>query len=346
MDRLRTVLVGIDFTPSSAAALSQALRLVGPARDSPHGGGGGDPSARGVVAAHVIETGVLIELQEAYAPFVRDLPESLVNDARSRWQSFCAELPGKESVRLEVVVGSPVTEMTRLAQELRPDLIVAGTHGASGGAGGRDEGVGTLAAQLVRRIPTSPGTGSVPEQGGSSGRILLVREKQTGNFRRIVACVDFSETSRRALAAAAQVASHDGAELHVLHIFRAPWKQVHWHSPTPQANPDFQKQYSDALRRRLEDFAAPVAAELRAERPGTPDGGVIVELFDSSLSGSGADISGYGSGISEYAQRIDADLVVLGTHGRSNLRTFFLGSTAERVLRHTPCSVLAVGDAL
>ncbi|MBM4361664.1 MAG: universal stress protein, partial [Deltaproteobacteria bacterium] len=37
-----------------------------------------------------------------------------------------------------------------------------------------------------------------------------------------------------------------------------------------------------------------------------------------------------------------ADLVVLGTRGRTNLRDLFLGSTAERVVRECPCSVLAV----
>jgi universal stress protein E len=327
MDRLRQILVGIDFTPSSAAALSQALRLAGPAE----GAASHTVSVPGpaqVVAAHIIETGMVIEIQEAYAPFVRDLPQSLIAEAKGRWQTFCPELPGKDSVRLEVSVGSPIAELTRHAQELQPDLIVGGTHGVSSDDA---EGVGTLAAQLVRRIPA---------------KVLLVRDSQTGPFTRIVACIDFSETSRRALVAAAAVAAHDGAELHILHVFRAPWKQVHWHSPTPEANPDFQKQYADALRRRLEDFVSPVADELRAE-PGTRGSPVklTIELFDSTSAGSGSIAAGYSAGINEYARRVGADLIVLGTHGRSNLRAFFLGSTAERLLRHASCSVLAVPPA-
>ncbi|HSJ57135.1 MAG TPA: hypothetical protein VLC95_08135, partial [Anaerolineae bacterium] len=63
------------------------------------GGAGGD--AAEVVAVHIIETGVVIELQEAYAPFVRDLPESMVADAQQRWPAFAADVPGKERVRLE-----------------------------------------------------------------------------------------------------------------------------------------------------------------------------------------------------------------------------------------------------
>jgi nucleotide-binding universal stress UspA family protein len=50
----------------------------------------------------------------------------------------------------------------------------------------------------------------------------------------------------------------------------------------------------------------------------------------------------YARGIVEYATSTNADLVVIGTHGKSNLRYLLLGSTAERVLRHTGCSVLAV----
>jgi hypothetical protein len=44
----------------------------------------------------------------------------------------------------------------------------------------------------------------------------------------------------------------------------------------------------------------------------------------------------------QYAQGVGADLIVLGTRGRTNLRDLLLGSTAEKVLRDSVCSVLAV----
>lgn len=46
--------------------------------------------------------------------------------------------------------------------------------------------------------------------------------------------------------------------------------------------------------------------------------------------------------IVEYTREIGADLIVLGTRGRTNLRYVMAGSTAERLLRELPCSVLAV----
>ena len=44
-----------------------------------------------------------------------------------------------------------------------------------------------------------------------------------------------------------------------------------------------------------------------------------------------------------YADEVDADLIVMGTHGRSGFDRLTLGSTAERVLRLAPCPVLTIG---
>jgi universal stress protein A len=40
--------------------------------------------------------------------------------------------------------------------------------------------------------------------------------------------------------------------------------------------------------------------------------------------------------------RTNADLIVMGTHGYTGVKHAMLGSVAERVVRHAPCSVLAV----
>ncbi|MGL4464470.1 MAG: universal stress protein, partial [Planctomycetia bacterium] len=46
--------------------------------------------------------------------------------------------------------------------------------------------------------------------------------------------------------------------------------------------------------------------------------------------------------IEKYAKEIEADLLVLATHGRTGLAHFLLGSVAERVVRTAPCPVLTV----
>ncbi len=46
--------------------------------------------------------------------------------------------------------------------------------------------------------------------------------------------------------------------------------------------------------------------------------------------------------IIRFVQRGAFDLVVMGTHGRTGLRRLVIGSVAEKVIRHAPCSVLVV----
>jgi universal stress protein A len=46
--------------------------------------------------------------------------------------------------------------------------------------------------------------------------------------------------------------------------------------------------------------------------------------------------------ITDLAKRAKCDLIVIGTHGRTGPKHFLMGSTAERVVQHAPCSVLVV----
>jgi nucleotide-binding universal stress UspA family protein len=49
-----------------------------------------------------------------------------------------------------------------------------------------------------------------------------------------------------------------------------------------------------------------------------------------------------GDEIVDYAAKIGADLIVMGSHGHSGVRRLLLGSVAEKVLHRTPCPVLVV----
>jgi nucleotide-binding universal stress UspA family protein len=290
----RSIVVGIDFTACSAAALEQAVRIA-------------ERSHAEVQPVHVIETLVALDLEEALSPFQADVRAALVEDARRSWPEFAAKVPGASALGLDVEVDNPIAAILRRVRERSADLLVLGTHGTSA----PDRGAGTLATACVRKAPAS---------------VLLVREPHGGPFTSVVACVDFSATSRRALAHAVQVAAQDGARLHVLHVFDAPWRRLHYRAPTPQASPDYQKQYRDGLQRRLQAFCEPLRGEM-----GALD--TRYTIFD---------FPGHGRGITEFVAEVRGDLAVLGTRGRTNLRDILLGSTAERVVRDAPCSLLAV----
>ncbi|MFN0060050.1 MAG: universal stress protein [Planctomycetota bacterium] len=294
MNTIKSIVVGIDFTSGSSAALRQALRIALWNRAT-------------VRAAHVIDTLVAVELEEAMCTFQKNVREGLIADAKQAWATFSATVENASSVPIDVRIDNRSRGILAVARDAKADLLVLGAHGEKES----DRGLGTVATACVRH---------------AMSRVLLVRSTQRGPFRCVVAGVDFSPTSLLALDQAARVATQDAAALHVLHVFDAPWHQLHYRAPTPETDPRFQKQYRDGLERRLHAFADELGREIDYLRP-------AFALFDWR---------GHRSGIVEYANSVGADLIVVGTRGRTNLRDVLLGSTAEKALRDSTCSVLAV----
>jgi universal stress protein A len=141
-------------------------------------------------------------------------------------------------------------------------------------------------------------------------------KRPVGQFNRILVPVDFSEPSRDALRQARALAGDDLSRLRVLHV--AEPLHVDWHADASA----LQMQAQEAARHAL---ATLVQAEFGEQRPEA-----------RMIRGRAAD------GIVKYAIRMNADLIVLGTHGRSGIRRALLGSVAENVVRHAPCPVLVV----
>ncbi len=294
MDGIKSIVVATDFTPCSAAALRQAIRIA-------------KWNQASVRVVHVIDTLVAIELGRALSQLQQTITDGLISDARKAWESFAAAIEGAAALPFDACVNNRIVGILAAARDANADLLVLGAYGTRH----PDVGMGTVATACVRNSPS---------------RVLIVREGQTDPFRTVVACVDLSETSRDALETAARIAGQDDARLHVLHVFDAPWHQLHYRAPTPQATPEFQTQFRTGLQGRVEAFVAEMGHTVSFLKP-------TIALHDAPR---------HRSGIVDYAAMVSADLIVLGTRGRSNLRDMLLGSTAERALSESECSVLAV----
>lgn len=294
MDKLESIVVGVDFSPSSAVAMGQARRIADWNRARLH-------------PVHIIDTLVVQDLQDALTPYQRDIRDALEQDARREWKRFSEPFGLGPAFPIDIRIDNRVHGILDAVRQHRADLLILGAFGAQP----PNLGMGTLATAAVRRAPT---------------KVLLVRDAQTGPFRTIVACVDFSPTSLRVLEAAGRVAVQDGAALHIVHVFSPPWEQLHYRSPTLEADPGIAAAYHGALERRLREFSIPAL----------PDPAYLKPVFILH------DHPGHGAGVVEYTRRVAADLVVMGTRGRATLREFFMGSTAERVLASAPCSILAI----
>ncbi|MCC6678566.1 MAG: universal stress protein [Phycisphaerales bacterium] len=290
MDRLRSIVVGVDFSEASAVAMRQAQRLALWSTATVH-------------PVHVAFPPVEFVPDPVFYPLPMVPAEDVVADAKAAWAEFGKDVPGRAALGLEIIVGQPLAELQRFAKERGADLIIVGASQASG------RGVGTFAAACVRH---------------PACKVLIVRESTPGVFRRMVVGVDFSDNSARALEAAARFAAQDSADVRIVHIFSPPWKRSRARATDALSDEQFRERYRDALKGHLRAFCEKTVAEMAYLRP-------RYEVHEDDSPGRGL-----------LAAIAGADLVVVGTHGRSNLREFLLGRTTDRVLREAACSILAV----
>ncbi len=230
-----------------------------------------------------------------------------------------AALAGRErvsGVRLTASVrtGKPVHEITAAAGEGGADLLVMATLGRTGWQRAL---LGSTAERVVRHAPCPVLT--VPSGAGDTGA-GKVRPFQ---LQKLVVPVDFSRLAQAALPWATFLAAQFGAELVLLNVVEK----------FPIDYLLGQEQTADTLARLRTQAAAelePLAADL-------------VKATGLKVSVVVRDGTPY-TEICQAAETLGADLIVLTTHGYTGLQQVWLGSTAERVVRHASCPVLTVRE--
>jgi nucleotide-binding universal stress UspA family protein len=248
-----------------------------------------------------------------------------VGFARENWR--VAKLAGAQLKRLAkraggdrmvltsfVRTGKPFHEITVAARERAADCIVIATHGYTGA---KRLLLGSTAERVVRYAPcpvlTVP-TRTTPKRKGNTPPLKI---------KKILVPIDFSEISIEALPVATFLAERFGSELFLLHIVeKFPIDCLLGRELMNQAITPFMKQAEadlDRIARRLSDSTGLNVSVI--VRDGTP--------FRE---------------ICEVARTLGVDLVVLTTRGYTGLKHVWLGSTAERVVRHAHCPVLAVRE--
>jgi nucleotide-binding universal stress UspA family protein len=136
----------------------------------------------------------------------------------------------------------------------------------------------------------------------------------------VLVAFDFSDTSKTALTYGRNLARAFGGRLHVIHIA---------------------------------DVISTSAAQFYPEGPGDPEAkaiGLALNQLKTVLAGEDAAdarpavrvASDPALAIVDYAKELHADLIVIGTHGRTGVSRLLMGSVAEHVVRTAPCPVLVV----
>jgi nucleotide-binding universal stress UspA family protein len=142
-------------------------------------------------------------------------------------------------------------------------------------------------------------------------------------YRTFVVPYDFSDHARAALDTALDLAGRLGAEIHLVHVIQAP---LYAYPPFEGAGAaaivnvnEIREGVLKSLREIVEGLGGGVEVKIQVAEGGTVDGK-----------------------IREIATELGADLILMGTHGRTGIAHAFLGSVTERTLRRSPCPVLTV----
>jgi nucleotide-binding universal stress UspA family protein len=200
-----------------------------------------------------------------------------------------------------IVDGYPDEELPRVAREQGAELIVVGSHGRTG----------------IKRVVM----GSVAERCARLAEcsVLVVRGSTPhGGFHRIVVGADFSPQGKVAIERAIAVAA-PGATIDLVHCWQIPYVATGIDAPVlALPHGDMVAGWTDEgealVRWTRQRTDRTVRFQLRSGAP-------ALTLADA-------------------AAEANADLVVVGSHGRRGLRRFVLGSVAEVTARHAPCATL------
>ncbi|MFT4549843.1 MAG: universal stress protein E [Verrucomicrobiales bacterium] len=296
MKNLKNIVVGIDYETPSDNALREAARIAG-----------WDQAT--LTPVHVLDEEVLRDLQRGIEI---DLA-TIIQFGEARLEDRVRKVLGENPpVIPRFLIGHPFQEIARLNAALPGDLVVLGSHGASGDDTRR---LGFLADRCVRKLKQN---------------VLIVRAHQSQPFRKITVCIDFSPNSKKAAVQAIHIAQQDNADLEFLHV-RTKVSEIaaapDFYTGTPATLlPNFDADHAKEVKKQLDGFAARLMVDVSGVHHSTR-----VEQHPKPRKA-----------IIEHVNASGTDLVVLGTRGHSTLVNLLLGSTAEKIIHQSLCSTLVV----
>jgi nucleotide-binding universal stress UspA family protein len=203
-------------------------------------------------------------------------------------------------------LGDPFQGIVKVATDTGADILVLGPHRRQVL---RDVFFGTTAERTIR-------TSGLP--------VLMANSVPVGSYRKLLIATDFSDSSLTAAQTTRHLGLFSEAEIIAIHVLdNVEGGPIIRAAMTAKEAEDKATMELDRALEQLSEFARKVGvvAECRAIRP--------IEQTTAMA-------------INSYAKTTKTDLIVVGTHGRSGMEKWLLGSIAESVLRTAEIDVLAV----
>jgi nucleotide-binding universal stress UspA family protein len=203
----------------------------------------------------------------------------------------------------EVLSGEPFVEIIRKSRGFDAELVVLGRHGRRPV---RDLFIGSTAERVIRK-------GDVP--------VLAVHHAPTHPYRRPLVAVGLEDTAPRVLDLALRALDPDVETIRVVHAYHVPYEGFVTPTTAASEKSEYRRAFRDEARaglaRLLSRYADTGLRWTTTIRAGDARTLVLTE-----------------------AVRAQADLIALGTHGRSGVAHALLGSVAEWVISQADCDVL------
>ncbi len=233
---MKTLLVGIDFSPESAQALKQGLHLA----------------TRMGAELHLVHALFQPSIPASLAalPKLADaghkLDAELSSQAGEKLQALCAK-HSTSSLRMQSAVGhgDAAQVLMDAAAQVNADLIVVGTHGRTGF---RRLRLGSVAESVAQRAPCS---------------VLVSRadSSDSAGFEQVLVPTDFSDPSEKTLATATQIVTPDGT-IRLLHAWINPFEVQALYAGSEQAG-----EYHEFIEASVQERGNALAQKMREQHP-------------------------------------------------------------------------------
>jgi nucleotide-binding universal stress UspA family protein len=200
-------------------------------------------------------------------------------------------------------------------EEKNIDLVISATRGRSGL---KRLILGSVTERLMMTLPCPLLVLRSPEHA------FVKTPDQVIRLKKILVGCDFSPDSGQAFNHALSLAQEFEAELHLANVIEPP------------AQPNLLKDETSAIGKIQEDYRNLLTQKLKEMVPAEARNWCTPQT--SILEGQPYEA------LAKYAESNDVDMIVMGIRGHGLVKTLFLGSTTDRLVRRAPCPVLSVGS--
>lgn len=217
-----------------------------------------------------------------------------------------------QTVTTKLAEGKPAANICTYVDETSTDLIVVGRQGLTGLS---RRLLGGITEQVLHRSDTPVLVVSGENQGGTLG----------ADYSRVLVTTDGSENAAETIPHGIGIAKRYDSTVHVLNVVDLQAAGGAFSAG------GLRKEFVERLETRGVDAVGSVAQLIEESAPSL----TVETAVERTISFEGA-----AAGIREYVDENEIDLVVMDSHGRSNLKRQLLGSVASTVLRTVDVPVL------